>query len=108
MLEYDGFSNRSQMIIYPTKASPEKRSRMMAGIKGKNTKLEMFVRRLVRGMGFRFWLHKKDLPGSPDLVFPGLKRVIFCAWLFLAQASRMQIRLYAKVKYSVLAGQTGG
>ncbi|CAB3935451.1 very short patch repair endonuclease [Achromobacter insolitus] len=63
--------------------SPEKRSRMMAGIKGKNTKPEMAVRSLVHGMGFRFRLHRKDLPGSPDLVFPGLKRVIFvhgCFW----------------------------
>lgn len=63
--------------------SPAKRSRMMAGIKGKNTKPEMAVRRLVHGMGFRFRLHRKDLPGSPDLVFPRLKRVIFvhgCFW----------------------------
>jgi DNA mismatch endonuclease, patch repair protein len=63
--------------------SPEKRSRMMAGIKGKNTKPEMVVRKLVHGMGFRFRLHRKDLPGSPDLVFPRLKRVIFvhgCFW----------------------------
>lgn len=63
--------------------SPAKRSRMMAGIKGKNTKPEMAVRRLVYGMGFRFRLHRKDLPGSPDLVFPRLKRVIFvhgCFW----------------------------
>lgn len=63
--------------------SPEKRSRMMAGIRGKNTKPEMLVRKLVHGMGFRFRLHRKDLPGSPDLVFPRLKRVIFvhgCFW----------------------------
>lgn len=63
--------------------SPEKRSRMMAGIKGKNTKPEMVVRRLVHGMGFRFRLHRKDLPGSPDLVFPRLRKVIFvhgCFW----------------------------
>lgn len=63
--------------------SPEMRTRMMAGIKGKNTKPEMIVRRLVHGMGFRFRLHRKDLPGSPDLVFPRLKKVIFvhgCFW----------------------------
>lgn len=63
--------------------SPEKRSRMMAGIKGKNTKPEMVVRRFVHGMGFRFRLHRKDLPGSPDIVFPRLRRVIFvhgCFW----------------------------
>lgn len=63
--------------------SPEKRSRMMAGIKGKNTRPEMLVRRLVHGMGFRYRLHRKDLPGSPDLVFPRLRKVIFvhgCFW----------------------------
>jgi DNA mismatch endonuclease (patch repair protein) len=63
--------------------SPEKRSQMMAGIKGKNTKPEMLVRKLVHGMGFRFRLHRKDLPGSPDLVFPRLKKAIFvhgCFW----------------------------
>jgi DNA mismatch endonuclease, patch repair protein len=63
--------------------SPEKRSRMMAGIKGKNTKPEMVVRKLVHGMGFRFRLHRKDLPGSPDLVFPRLRKVVLvhgCFW----------------------------
>ena len=63
--------------------SPKKRSLMMAGIKGKNTRPEMVVRKLVHGMGFRFRLHRKDLPGSPDLVFPRLRRVIFvhgCFW----------------------------
>ncbi len=63
--------------------SPEKRSQMMAGIKGKNTKPEMVVRKLVHAMGFRYRLHRKDLPGSPDLVVPRLKKVIFvhgCFW----------------------------
>lgn len=55
----------------------------MAGIKGRNTKPEMAVRKLVHGMGWRFRLHRKDLPGSPDIVFPRLRRVIFvhdCFW----------------------------
>jgi DNA mismatch endonuclease (patch repair protein) len=63
--------------------SREKRSRMMAGIKGKDTKPELAVRRIVHAMGFRFRLHRRDLPGSPDLVFPRLRRVIFvhgCFW----------------------------
>lgn len=63
--------------------SPAKRSRMMAGIKGKNTQPEIAVRKLVHGMGFRFRLHRRDLPGSPDLVFPRLRKVIFvhgCFW----------------------------
>lgn len=63
--------------------TPEKRSRMMAGIKSKNTKPEMVVRKLVHRLGFRFRLHRRDLPGSPDLVFPRFRRVIFvhgCFW----------------------------
>lgn len=55
----------------------------MAGIKGKNTRPEMAVRKLAHAMGFRFRLHRKSLPGSPDLVFPRLRRVIFvhgCFW----------------------------
>jgi len=62
---------------------PEKRSRMMAGIKGKNTTPELVVRKLVHGMGIRYCLHRKDLPGSPDLVFSRMKKVIFvhgCFW----------------------------
>jgi len=63
--------------------SPEKRSRMMAGIRGKNTKPEMVVRKIVHAMGFRYRLHRKDVPGSPDLLFPRLRRAIFvhgCFW----------------------------
>lgn len=63
--------------------TPAKRSRMMAGIKGKNTSPEMAVRRLVHGLGFRFRLHRRNLPGSPDLVLPRLRKVIFvhgCFW----------------------------
>jgi len=63
--------------------TPEKRSRNMAAIKATNTKPEMFVRRLVHRMGFRFRLHRKDLPGKPDLVFPRLGKIILvhgCFW----------------------------
>lgn len=63
--------------------SPEERSRLMATVRSKDTKPEMLVRRLVHGMGFRYRLHRKDLPGSPDLVFPSRKAVIFvhgCFW----------------------------
>jgi len=55
----------------------------MAGIKGKNTKPELFVRRLLHFQGFRFRLHRKDLPGRPDIVLPRYKAVIFvngCYW----------------------------
>ncbi|WP_417480315.1 very short patch repair endonuclease [Maricaulis maris] len=59
------------------------RSRMMAGIKAKNTKPEMLVRRGLHAMGFRYRLHDKRLPGKPDLVLPKYRSVIFvhgCFW----------------------------
>jgi DNA mismatch endonuclease (patch repair protein) len=59
------------------------RSRMMAGIRGKNTKPELVVRRYLHACGYRFRLHRKDLPGQPDLVLPKYKLAIFvhgCFW----------------------------
>jgi DNA mismatch endonuclease (patch repair protein) len=61
----------------------EQRSRNMAAIKGANTKPEMRVRSLLHSMGFRFRLHRKDLPGKPDIVLPKHRTVIFvhgCFW----------------------------
>ena len=55
----------------------------MATIKSKNTKPEIAVRRLLHSLGYRFRLHRKDLPGSPDIVLPKYKTVIFvhgCFW----------------------------
>jgi DNA mismatch endonuclease, patch repair protein len=63
--------------------SPETRSRMMAGIKGKDTKPEMIVRRGLHARGFRFRLHRRDLPGRPDLVLPMFRTACFvhgCFW----------------------------
>lgn len=63
--------------------SPEKRSAVMARVKGRDTKPELKVRRLAHALGYRFRLHRRDLPGSPDLVFPGRRAVIFvhgCFW----------------------------
>lgn len=63
--------------------TPEQRSRNMAAIKGRNTVPEMVVRRLVHGMGYRYRLHRRDLPGRPDLVFSKARKVIFvngCFW----------------------------
>jgi DNA mismatch endonuclease (patch repair protein) len=62
---------------------PEQRSSLMSRIRGKDTGPEMKVRRLAHALGFRFRLHRRDLPGSPDLVFPSLLKVIFvhgCYW----------------------------
>lgn len=56
---------------------------MMSGIRGQNTKPEVAVRKLAHRLGYRFRLHRRDLPGTPDLVFPGRKKVVFvhgCFW----------------------------
>ncbi len=63
--------------------TPEVRSRMMSGIRSRNTKPELLVRRGLHARGFRFRLHDRRLPGVPDLVFPRYRSVIFthgCFW----------------------------
>lgn len=62
---------------------PSVRSRMMSGIKGKNSQPELLVRRMLFAAGYRFRLHRRDLPGTPDIVMPGRKIAIFvhgCFW----------------------------
>jgi DNA mismatch endonuclease, patch repair protein len=61
----------------------DKRSRIMANVKGKNTKPELLVRSVLHNMGFRFRLYRRDLPGIPDIILPKYKKVIFihgCFW----------------------------
>ena len=61
----------------------QERSRNMAAIKSKNTKPEIAVRKNLHALGYRFRLHRKDLPGKPDIVLPKYKTVIFvngCFW----------------------------
>lgn len=63
--------------------SPEKRSVMMSGIRGKDTKPGIIVRSLLHRLGYRFRLHRKDLPGRPDIVLLKWNTVIFvngCYW----------------------------
>lgn len=63
--------------------SVEKRSRMMSGIRSRNTKPEMIVRSWLHRNGYRFRLHRKDIPGSPDIVLPSRRVAIFvhgCFW----------------------------
>ncbi len=63
--------------------TPEQRSRNMSAIRGADTKPEMIVRALAHRLGYRFRLHRRDLPGKPDLVFPGRRKVILvhgCFW----------------------------
>lgn len=63
--------------------SKEVRSRMMSGIRSKNTRPELVIRRGLHALGFRFRLHDRTLPGNPDIVLPKFKAVIFvhgCFW----------------------------
>lgn len=63
--------------------TPAKRSEIMSRVRSRNTKPELFVRSLLHAMGYRFRLHRKDLPGSPDIVLPKYRTVVFvhgCFW----------------------------
>lgn len=63
--------------------SREKRRDIMARIKGENTAPELYVRQLIHALGYRFRLHRSDLPGKPDIVLPGHGKAIFvhgCFW----------------------------
>lgn len=63
--------------------SKEARSRIMSAIKGKNTKPEILVRKSLHLLGYRFRLHRKDLPGKPDIVLPKYRTVVLvhgCFW----------------------------
>lgn len=65
------------------KLDPERRSANMARVRGKDTAPEMRVRRVAHRLGLRFRLHRKDLPGRPDLVFPKHRLAVFvhgCFW----------------------------
>ena len=62
---------------------PEVRSRMMSGIRGKNTKPELLIRKGLHAAGYRYKLHENSLPGKPDVVLPRYRAVIFvngCFW----------------------------
>lgn len=63
--------------------TPEQRRRIMQAVKTRNTEPELIVRRLLHAEGYRFRLHRKDLPGTPDIVLPGRRKAIFvhgCFW----------------------------
>lgn len=62
---------------------PKTRSRIMSRIRGKDTKPELILRKGLHGLGFRFRLHRRDMPGRPDMVFARYRAVIFvhgCFW----------------------------
>jgi DNA mismatch endonuclease (patch repair protein) len=66
-----------------TPPSPDARRALMRRIRKTDTKPELALRRLAHALGYRFRLHRRDLPGTPDLVFPCRRKVIFvhgCFW----------------------------
>ena len=63
--------------------SPTERSKIMARVRSANTRPELFVRKLIFALGYRYRLHAKELPGHPDIVFRKLRKIIFvhgCFW----------------------------
>jgi len=63
--------------------TPAVRRRTMQAVKSKNTAPELFLRKMLHAQGYRYRLHRRNLPGCPDLVFPGRRKVIFihgCFW----------------------------
>lgn len=63
--------------------TPARRSEIMAGIRGRDTQPELIVRRFLHAAGLRYRLHRRDLPGKPDVVFPSRKACLFihgCFW----------------------------
>lgn len=63
--------------------SVKRRSEIMSRIRSSDTRPEMHVRRLLHGLGYRYVLHRRDLPGVPDLVFPSRRKIVFvqgCFW----------------------------
>lgn len=78
------------------KLSADRRSRNMARIRSTDTQPEWAVRRLVHRMGYRYRLYRSDLPGKPDLVFAGRRKIIFvhgCFWHQHPKSSCVDARL---------------
>ena len=86
----------------PDMFDAKKRSEIMAKVHGANTTPEICVRKLLHRMGYRFRLHRIDLPGNPDIVLPKYKTVIFvhgCFWHGCPTCRHAKIRPVANVDY---------
>lgn len=75
----------AQMKVLPPIFSdvPEPRRRVMAAIRGRDTGPEIAVRRMLHAMGYRYRVHRRDLPGRPDVTFPSRRKIVFvhgCFW----------------------------
>ena len=78
--------------------SPEKRSQNMSAIRSKNTKPEVYLRKLLFAQGYRYRIADKSVPGHPDIQYGDFRQR-----LLLASSPRLQIRIYAKEPRGVLA-----
>ena len=70
-------------VVVTDHVSPKKRSAIMARVKTRNTTPELVARKMLHRLGYRYRLHRRDLPGSPDIVFPRPRLAIFvngCFW----------------------------
>lgn len=92
------------MTSSPDLGPTELRSHLMSRVRGKDTTPEMAVRRAAHALGYRFRLHRKDLPGRPDLVFPSRRKVVFvhgCFWhrhagCRMASKSKTRVRFWTE------------
>ena len=84
-----------------------RRSEIMSHIRAKGMKPEMAVRRLAHAMGYRYRLHRKDLPGKPGPGVPGPAKGDFCPWLFWHQHADSACRIVppTAVQSAVLAAE---
>lgn len=74
------------------------RSKIMASVHSKDTKPEIKVRKIAHALGYRFRLHRADLPGKPDLVFPSRRKVIFVHGCFWHRHSRCRYATMPKTR----------
>ena len=84
------------------------RSRIMRLVKSKGSKPEMSVRRLLHGLGYRYRLHRADLPGRPDLAFPSRHKVVFVKRVLLAPPRGLHAGSHSSHKSRLLAGEVSG
>ena len=88
--------------------TPMQRTRCMKAIRGCDTQPEMFVRSLTHQLGYRFRLHRKDLPGKPDIVFPSREKVIFVHGCFWHQHPRCKYATRPKTREEFWANKLDG
>jgi len=82
-LPVHGFGTPNRDAVVADNLNPEQRRRAMSAVKSRNTQPEITLRKALHAVGLRFRLHRPDLPGSPDIVFPRYRAVVFvhgCFW----------------------------